>query len=86
MTDGRRMFMKKNDVARLADGAIVGSLLTMAQAAANLHRIGVSLPQLGKILSLNACRMLGVADRYGSLAPGEKALLTVLDEDFSTRI
>ncbi len=69
-------------VARLADGTITGSVLTMDQALRNIVQIvGVPLREAIGMLTLNPATSAGVADRKGRLAPGYDADLVILDDD-----
>ena len=68
------------DLARLADGTIAGSLLTMDRALRNLVEfVDVPLEQAVRMLSETPARVLGLAHRKGRLAPGYDADLVVLD-------
>ncbi len=68
-------------VARLADGTITGSVLTMAQALCNLVTLAaVPLPEAVGMLSRNPARAAGVDGRKGMLAPGHDADLLVFDD------
>lgn len=68
--------------ARLADGSLTGSVLTMDQALRNLHAWGgVTLPEAVGMLSSNPARDAGVAHRKGRLQPGYDADLLILDAD-----
>jgi N-acetylglucosamine-6-phosphate deacetylase len=67
------------DVARLDDGTIAGSVLTMDRAFACLvTRCGVDLVQAAAMCSTTPARELGLSG-HGVLAPGAVADLTVLD-------
>lgn len=67
-------------VAKLADGTLTGSVLTMERALALLvHELGISLPEAVGMLTRNPARSAGVADRKGLLAPGYDADLLILD-------
>jgi N-acetylglucosamine-6-phosphate deacetylase len=67
-------------VARLADGTITGSVLTMDQALRNILAItGVSLAQAIGMLTWNPARSIHVDDRKGLLQAGYDADLLVFD-------
>lgn len=71
-------------VARLVEGgSIAGSTLTLDVAfrrAVTLN--GLSLVRAAQVLSLNPARLIGVADRVGSIEPGKNADLVVLDDAY----
>ena len=69
-------------VARLADGgSLAGSTLTMEQAVRTAVVAGIPTPQALRAASSTPARVLGLADRVGTIAPGFTADLVVLDED-----
>jgi len=66
--------------ARLADGTITGSILTMDQALRNvLSMTDVSLSQAVRMLTLNPARAAQVSHRKGCLQVGYDADLAILD-------
>jgi N-acetylglucosamine-6-phosphate deacetylase len=66
--------------ARLADGTIAGSVLTMDQALRNVLDLGgVSLSQAVGMLTLNPAQAAGVAQRKGRLRAGYDADLLIFD-------
>lgn len=66
--------------ARLADGTITGSVLTMDQALHNvLQMTEVSLQQAIGMLTLNPAQAAQVSDRKGRLHPGYDADLLIYD-------
>ncbi|GAC1476778.1 MAG: hypothetical protein NVS2B12_30660 [Ktedonobacteraceae bacterium] len=66
--------------ARLADGTITGSILTMDQALRNvLAMTGVTLQQAIGMLSYNPALSTKVADRKGCLQAGHDADLAIFD-------
>ncbi len=68
--------------ARLADGTLAGSTLTMDRAVRNFMEFtGCSLPQAVRTASLTPARLLGIADRKGSLEVGKDADLVIFDEE-----
>lgn len=69
-------------VARLADGTLTGSVLTMDRALALLTRdIGIALPAAVGMLTRNPARAARVGERKGALAPGYDADLLIFDAD-----
>lgn len=75
-----------NGEARLADGTIAGSTLTMAVAVQRAVRlVGMSLVEAANAASLVPARYLGVDDRFGSIRPGRAADLVITDDDLAVR-
>lgn len=68
--------------ARLPDGTLAGSLLTMDQALRNLVGVGVDLPAAVAAATSTPARLLG-DDQLGRLAPGAPADLVVLDDELA---
>ncbi|MFN3346223.1 MAG: N-acetylglucosamine-6-phosphate deacetylase [Candidatus Bipolaricaulaceae bacterium] len=69
-------------VARLPDGTLAGTTLTMDQAVRNFWRFtGCSLPEAVRCATVNPARLLGIADHKGSLEVGKDADLVVFDAD-----
>ncbi|MYL51209.1 N-acetylglucosamine-6-phosphate deacetylase [Halobacillus litoralis] len=68
--------------ARLSDGTLAGSILTLDEAARKMRTFArVDLNELVKMTSTNAARELGVYDRKGDIAKGKDADLVLLDEN-----
>ncbi len=68
--------------ARLENGTLAGSILTMDQGLRNMLRYtGVSLSEAVAMLTLNPARSAGVAARKGKLYPGYDADLLILDSE-----
>jgi N-acetylglucosamine-6-phosphate deacetylase len=72
----------EDGVARLVEGgSIAGSTLTLDVAFRRAVALnGLSLVRAAQVLSLNPARLLGVADRVGSIEPGKDADLVVLND------
>lgn len=72
--------------ARLADGTIAGSVLSMDRALRNFRRAtGLSLEAMMPLVSGNAARILGQGHRLGRIAPGYLADLVLLDHEETVR-
>ncbi|MFG1707140.1 N-acetylglucosamine-6-phosphate deacetylase [Nonomuraea sp. M3C6] len=69
-------------VARLVEGgSIAGATLTMDVAfRRSVQEVGMSLPDAVQVASLTPARVLGLADRIGSIAVGKAADLVVLSD------
>jgi N-acetylglucosamine-6-phosphate deacetylase len=68
--------------ATLAEGGnLAGSTLTMDEAFRRaVLEVGLSAEEAVRATSTTPARVLGLADRIGSLAPGQEADLVVMDE------
>jgi N-acetylglucosamine-6-phosphate deacetylase len=65
--------------ARLADGTLAGSVLTLDQAFRNVYyAAGLSLPQMARLTATNAANMLGLSHK-GRIVRGALADLVLLD-------
>lgn len=68
--------------ARLADGTLAGSMLTLDRALANVIRFtGLPLAKAVQLLTLNQARKLGIAEQKGSIAPGKDGDLVLMSDD-----
>ncbi|GER83079.1 MAG: N-acetylglucosamine-6-phosphate deacetylase [Thermogemmatispora sp.] len=66
--------------ARLPDGTITGSVLTMEQALRNVvQMLGFSLRDAARMLAYNPALAAGVGERKGRLQPGYDADLLIFD-------
>jgi N-acetylglucosamine-6-phosphate deacetylase len=66
---------------RLADGTLAGSRLTLERAAANLGAYaGVTAAEAVAAATLRPARLLGIEAERGTLRPGARADLVMLDE------
>jgi len=72
-----------NGTARLPDGTLAGSLLTLDVAFQNASAF--TLPQRAALTSRNAALALGLGHRKGLLAPGYDADLVLLNPDGTVR-
>jgi len=80
---GLDVFVKGGE-ARLTDGTLAGSTLTMDRAVKNfIEFTDVSLPEAVRTASLNPVRLLGIDERKGSLEEGKDADIVIFDEGFN---
>jgi N-acetylglucosamine-6-phosphate deacetylase len=72
--------------ARLSDGTLAGSILTMDAAVKNVTSVtGCTLADLAAMTSANAAKELGL-EQKGSIAAGKDADITILDEQFNVQL
>lgn len=76
---GSHAVIADGNSARLADGTLAGSVLTMDRAFANLLSLGLPMAEAVRRTSTIAARYLGLSDR-GRIAPGLRADLLIVDE------
>ena len=72
-------------VARLADGTIAGSAATLCQCLRNAIAFGIPREQAILAATRNPARQLGLADRFGAIAPGLCADFLVCGEALELR-
>lgn len=72
----------REGIARLADGTLAGSTVTMNRALRNfMQATGQPLRAIWQTSSLNAARALHIDERKGSISPGKDADLTLANDD-----
>jgi N-acetylglucosamine-6-phosphate deacetylase len=78
---GAQVTVSEQD-ARLEDGTLAGSILSMDAAVRNMIAFtGCTLAQAVQMASSTPARLLGLQNRLGVIRPGCQADLTVLDTD-----
>ena len=78
---GGQMVQVSGGKAVLADGTIAGSVSNLHQEVKNLVAYGVPFAQAVKSASLIPAKAIGLDHEIGSIAPGKRADLLVLDEN-----
>ena len=74
----------ENGAARLADGTIAGSVVTMNRALKNFREnTGATVPEVVRMVTENQAQELGLFEKIGSLSPGAAADITIFDENFT---
>jgi N-acetylglucosamine-6-phosphate deacetylase len=80
--DGERTIVKEDERAYVVGGTLSGSVAPMNACVRNMVRLcGCSLAEAVQMATLNPARLIGVADRKGSLEAGKDTDLVVIDED-----
>jgi N-acetylglucosamine-6-phosphate deacetylase len=83
---GNQKVTVKNGEARLEDGQLAGSVLTLDQAVRNINSLKIlTLPQVISLVTVNPARILGLAHQLGKLAPGYRADLVLLDKNLNVK-
>ena len=73
--------------ARLKDGTLAGSVLTMDKAVKNMvNKIGIQLPKAIQMASFNPAKSIGIDDKKGSLEPGKDADIVILNKNLETEL
>ena len=80
---GGQMVTVKDGKATLADGTIAGSVTNLHQEVKNLVRFGIPLEQAVKAATLIPARSIGMEGEIGSIEPGKRADLLVLDGELN---
>jgi N-acetylglucosamine-6-phosphate deacetylase len=71
-----------NGLAKIEDGTIAGSTLTMEAAVKNFMEFtGIPLAKAIRTATLNPARLLGMEEEIGSMKKGSRADLVLFDED-----
>lgn len=82
--DGRLVDKNGMTIKIRGTDTLAGSALDMNMALKNAAKnSNLDLPQLSQIASLNAARLMGVSDRYGSLEVGKCADIAILDSSLN---
>ncbi|MBO6158296.1 MAG: N-acetylglucosamine-6-phosphate deacetylase [Firmicutes bacterium] len=72
-----------SDAAYLKNGTLCGSVICLLDAVRNLIGLGIKAEDAFYMATINPARDLGVQDQFGSIEPGKRADLLLLDSDFS---
>ena len=85
-TLGGAKIIYKNDLCRLEDGTIAGSVLKLNKGVWNVYNNSkIPLNECVNCASLNPATTLGIQDKKGSLAAGKDADIVILDNEFNVR-
>ena len=85
-TLGGAKIIYKDDLCRLEDGTIAGSVLRLNKGVWNVYTNSkIPLHECVNCASLNPATTLGIQDKKGSLAEGKDADIVILDNNFNVR-
>ena len=85
-TLGGAKIIYRDNICRLEDGTIAGSVLRLNKGVWNVYtNSDIPLHECVNCASLNPATTLGIADKKGSLAVGKDADIVILDEEFNVR-
>ncbi|SKC85782.1 N-acetylglucosamine-6-phosphate deacetylase [Maledivibacter halophilus] len=77
---GQKVFVKNNE-AKLFDGTLAGSTLTLNKAVYNMvHKLNLPLKDAVVMASLNPAKAVGLSDQKGSIEIGKDGDLIIFDE------
>lgn len=80
---GQEVFVR-NGAARLADGTLAGSTLTLNKAVYNMvKKVGLPLTTVLPMVTSTPAREAGCADHLGAVAKGYRADIVLMDEDLN---
>ena len=79
---GGQVVIVKGQIARLRDGTIAGSVLTMNEAIRRFWlNTGVPLQDVIRLVTINPAKELLLDDKMGSIVVGKEANLTIFDDN-----
>lgn len=82
---GQKVIVKGN-CARLEDGTLAGSVLTLNTAVKNIvQNTNLSIPEAVLMASLNPARDIGIDREKGSIEIGKDADINIFDENFQVK-
>ena len=85
-TLGGAKIIYKNDLCRLEDGTIAGSVLKLNKGVWNVYTNSkIPLHECVNCASLNPATTLGIQDKKGSIKAGKDADFVILDNEFNVR-
>ena len=74
------------NLATLADGTIAGSATNLMDCMRTaVKKMGIPLGSAVKCAAVNTAKAIGIYDTYGSITPGKKANIVLLDQDLNMK-
>lgn len=85
-TLGGAKIIYKNNLCKLEDGTIAGSVLKLNKGVWNVYtNTSIPLNECVNCATLNPANAIGVADRKGSIEVGKDADIVILDNEFNVK-
>ncbi len=85
-TLGGAKIIYRDNICRLTDGTIAGSVLHLNKGVMNVYRnSNIPLHECVNCASLNPATVIGLADRKGSIEVGKDADIVLLDGEFNVK-
>lgn len=81
---GFKIFVK-NGLATFENGTIVGSVSTLFDCMRHAMEIGIPMEEAVAAATMNPAKSIGIYDEVGSLTPGKRADVLILDRDFELK-
>lgn len=82
---GGQMVTVANNAATIDNGSLAGSVCVLSQCVRNAVKFGIPLESALKAATINPARSVGLDGQVGSVTPGKRADLLVLDKDLALR-
>ena len=84
---GQAVRVAGRKAALVSDGALAGSVTNLMECMRTaVKEMGIPLEQAVACASVNPAKSLGAYDQYGSISPGKKANLVLLDEQLQVKM
>ena len=85
-TLGGAKIIYKNNLCKLEDGTIAGSVLKLNKGVWNVYtNTSIPLYECVNCATLNPANAIGVADKKGSIEIGKDADIVILDNEFNVK-
>jgi len=83
---GQEVIVTKGQ-ARLKNGTLAGSVLTMDKAVKNMvNKVGIQLPKAIQMASYNPAKSIRIDGKKGSLEPGKDADIVILNKKLEVEL
>ncbi|MGF7398338.1 N-acetylglucosamine-6-phosphate deacetylase [Thermoanaerobacterium thermosaccharolyticum] len=83
---GGQKVIVDQSIARIQNGSLAGSTLSLDKAVANITTLGIPLSDAAKMASFNPAKAINIDDKKGSIDIGKDADIVILDNDLSVNM